>query len=98
LHEPIVAKHGYFGAGKFDQYQRDIPYATITQAFRELVRQLLAESEVRIAGWRQRIQTAVGVNGQLIGDVLPCLARNTSNIRKQTIERLFMPGTRSFAS
>ncbi|MFM0149243.1 trifunctional serine/threonine-protein kinase/ATP-binding protein/sensor histidine kinase [Paraburkholderia sp. RL18-085-BIA-A] len=71
LRQPIVAKHGYFIAGKFDQYQRDVPYATITQAFRELARQLLAESETRIAGWRQQIQTAVGVNGQLIVDVLP---------------------------
>jgi PAS domain S-box-containing protein len=71
LRKPIVVKHGYFAAGKFDQYQRDIPYATMTQAFRELVRQLLAESEARIAGWRQQIQAAVGINGQLIIDVLP---------------------------
>jgi PAS domain S-box-containing protein len=71
LREPIVAKHGYFISGKFDQYQRDIPYATFTQAFRELVRQLLAESEARIAGWRQQIQAAVGGNGQLIVDLLP---------------------------
>jgi PAS domain S-box-containing protein len=73
LRKPIVAKHGYFISGKFDQYQRDIPYATLTQAFRELVRQLLAESEARIAGWRQQIQSEVGVNGQLVVDVLPRL-------------------------
>ena len=71
LREPIVARHGYFISGKFDQYQRDIPYATLTQALRELVPQVLSESEARIAGWRQRIQAAVGVNGQLIIDVLP---------------------------
>jgi len=71
LHQPIVAKRGYFIAGKFDQYQRDIPYATLTQALRDLVQQLLTESEERIAGWRQQIQAVVGVNGQLIVDVLP---------------------------
>ena len=71
LHQPIVREHGYFIAGKFDQLMRDIPYATLTQAFRDLVQQLLAESEARIADWRQRIQAAVGVNGQLIIDVLP---------------------------
>jgi PAS domain S-box-containing protein len=71
LRRPIVANRGYFISGKFDQYQRDIPYATLTQAFRELVQQLLAESEARVAGWRQHIQAAVGVNGQLIVDVLP---------------------------
>ncbi|MFL9960084.1 AAA family ATPase [Paraburkholderia sediminicola] len=71
LRKPIVAKRGYFISGKFDQYQRDIPYATLTQAFGELVQQLLAESAARLAGWRQQLQAAVGVNGQLILDVLP---------------------------
>ncbi|HVK95106.1 MAG TPA: EAL domain-containing protein [Noviherbaspirillum sp.] len=71
LRQPIVAKQGYFIAGKFDQYLRDIPYATITQACRELIRQLLAESETRIADWRQRMQEAVGAHGQLIVEVLP---------------------------
>ena len=71
VRQPIIEKRGYFIAGKFDQYQRDIPYAPLTQAFRELVQQLLAESEERIAGWRQQIQAALGSNGQLIVDVLP---------------------------
>ena len=71
LHKPIVREHGYFLSGKFDQLMRDIPYATLTQAFRDLVQQLLAESEARIADWQQRIQAAVGINGQLIVDVLP---------------------------
>ena len=71
LHKPIVPARGYFIAGKFDQYMRDIPYATLTQAFRGMVQQLLAESEARIANWRHEIQEAVGVNGQLIINVLP---------------------------
>lgn len=71
LRKPIVTKHGYFISGKFDQYRRDIPYATLTQAFGELVQQLLAESAARIASWRQQLQAAVGANGQLILDVLP---------------------------
>jgi diguanylate cyclase (GGDEF)-like protein/PAS domain S-box-containing protein len=71
LHLPIVGRHGFFISGKFDQYQREIPYATVTQAFRELVQQILAESEAGIASWRRQIQEAVGANGQLIVDVLP---------------------------
>ena len=71
LYQPAIARHAYFISGKFDQYQRDIPYATVTQAFRELVQQILAESDVRIAEWRQKIEAAVGANGQLIIDVLP---------------------------
>ena len=71
LHKPIVRAGGYFIAGKFDQYMRDIPYATLTQAFRGLVQQLLAESEARVANWRRQIQEAVGINGQLIVELLP---------------------------
>jgi len=71
LHEPIVRERGYFISGKFDQFMRDVPYATLTQAFRDLVQQLLTESEERIADWRRRIQAAVGAHGQLIVDVLP---------------------------
>ncbi|MRV71251.1 AAA family ATPase [Duganella sp. FT92W] len=71
LHEPIVRERGYFISGKFDQLMRDVPYATLTQAFRDLIQQLLAESEARVADWRQQIQAAVGEHGQLIVDVLP---------------------------
>ncbi|MDQ6882363.1 MAG: AAA family ATPase, partial [Pseudomonadota bacterium] len=74
LYRPVMARRAYFISGKFDQYQRDIPYATVTQAFRELVQQILAESETRIAVWREQIQAAVGGNGQLIVDVLPQIA------------------------
>ena len=71
LHRPIVERRGYFISGKFDQYRRDIPYSTLAQAFREMVQQLLAQSEAHIAAWRQQIMEAVGANGQLIVDVLP---------------------------
>ncbi|CAG0943821.1 partial Serine/threonine-protein kinase StkP, partial [Candidatus Brocadiaceae bacterium] len=43
IHKPIVAKHGYFIHGKFDQFQRNIPYYAISQAFRGLMKQLLTE-------------------------------------------------------
>jgi serine/threonine protein kinase len=33
LHKPIVRERGIFISGKFDQYKRDIPYATLVQAF-----------------------------------------------------------------
>ena len=39
---------GLFAAGKFDQYKRDIPYATLAQAFQGLVRELLGKSEAEL--------------------------------------------------
>ncbi|MDC0676285.1 sensor histidine kinase [Sorangium atrum] len=71
LYRPIVRERALFLSGKFDQYKRDIPYATLVQAFRELVLEILAEAEDRIAAWRQWLLGALGSNGQLIVDVIP---------------------------
>ncbi|WP_437494286.1 ATP-binding sensor histidine kinase [Sorangium sp. So ce1014] len=71
LYRPIVRERALFLSGKFDQYKRDIPYSTLVQAFRELVLDTLAESEDRIAAFRQRLLGALGANGQLIVEVIP---------------------------
>jgi predicted ATPase/signal transduction histidine kinase/ActR/RegA family two-component response regulator len=71
LHKAIVLPRGIFISGKFDQYKRDIPYATLAQAFRTLIRQILSESEAEVDGWRNAIRTAVGPNGQLIVGLIP---------------------------
>ena len=67
----VVSKHGFFISGKFDQYKRNIPYSTIVEAFQELIRQILTESEERIARWKEQIQGALSINAQLIIDVIP---------------------------
>jgi predicted ATPase/signal transduction histidine kinase/CheY-like chemotaxis protein len=71
LHKAIVLPRGIFISGKFDQYKRDIPYATLAQAFRTLIRQILSESEARVERWRSTIREAVGPNGQLIVSLIP---------------------------
>ena len=71
LQKAIVLPRGIFIAGKFDQHKRDIPYATLAQAFQNLVRQLLGKSEEEIAGWRTAIQEAMGPNGQLVVNLIP---------------------------
>src|SRR6202521_3308985 len=48
LHKVLVPPRGRFATGKFDQYKRDIPYATLAQAFRNLIRRLLGKSEVEL--------------------------------------------------
>ncbi|WP_437301762.1 AAA family ATPase [Sorangium sp. So ce388] len=73
LYKPIVQERAFFLSGKFDQYKRDIPYRTLVQAFRELVLEILAEDEDRIAAFRQRLLGALGTNGQLIVEVIPHL-------------------------
>jgi PAS domain S-box-containing protein len=71
LHKALVPPRGLFASGKFDQYKRDIPYATLAQAFRSLVRPLLSESEAEVGRWRDSLSEALGPNGQLIVNLIP---------------------------
>src|SRR6202000_2041760 len=66
LHKPLVPPRGLFASGKFDQYKRDIPYATLAQAFQSLLRPLLSKSEEELHKWRNALREALDPNGQLI--------------------------------
>ena len=71
LHKVLVPPRGLFASGKFDQYKRDIPYATLAQAFQGLIRPLLGKSEVELAPWRAALAEALGPNGQLMVTLIP---------------------------
>ncbi|MGB7443741.1 MAG: ATP-binding sensor histidine kinase [Coleofasciculaceae cyanobacterium] len=71
VHKPITEKRDYFISGKFDQFQRNIPYSAIVSAFKGLMRQLLTESEAQLTQWTEKLLAAVGNNGQVIIDVIP---------------------------
>ena len=71
LHKVLVPPRGLFASGKFDQYKRDIPYATLAQAFQSLVRQILSKSEAELQGWRDALREALGPNGLLMVDLIP---------------------------
>ncbi len=74
VHKPIVQQRGYFIKGKYDQFQRNIPFSAFVQAFRDLMGQLLTESEAQIQQWKSNILEAVGENGQVIIEVIPELS------------------------
>jgi PAS domain S-box-containing protein len=71
LHKALVPPRGLFASGKFDQYKRDIPYATLAHAFQSLIRPLLGKSEAELAGWREALGEALGPNGRLMTDIVP---------------------------
>jgi len=71
LHKALVPTRALFASGKFDQYKRDIPYATLVQAFQSLVRPLLGKSDAELASWRDAILDALGLNGRLMVDLIP---------------------------
>ncbi|MEH1896617.1 MAG: AAA family ATPase [Nostoc sp.] len=75
VHKPIVRQRGYFIKGKYDQFGRNIPFSAFVQAFRDLMGQLLSESDVQLEQWRDKILSALGENSQVIIEVIPELER-----------------------
>ncbi len=71
LHKAIVLRRGIFISAKFDQYKRDIPYATLAQAFQNIVRQILGKSDAEVNRWRELLREALGANAQLIVGLIP---------------------------
>ena len=71
LHKSFVQTRGFFASGKFDQYKRDIPYATLAQAFQSLIQQLLGNNDAGLAIWREALCTSLGPNARLIIDLVP---------------------------
>jgi predicted ATPase/signal transduction histidine kinase len=74
LQKPLVRNRGYFSSGKFDQYQKNIPYSSLIQALRNLIRTFLTESDAQVQQWRAHILEAVEASGRVIADVIPELS------------------------
>ncbi len=70
-----------FVAGKFDQFDRGTPYASLLQAFRELVRQALSDAAA-LPAWRERVRATVGDLApalvEVIADLEPLLGTTTT--------------------
>ncbi|MDZ7961071.1 MAG: AAA family ATPase [Aulosira sp. DedQUE10] len=71
VHKPIVRWHGYFIKGKYDQFNRNLPFSAFVQAFRDLMGQLLSSDDVQLQEWKTKILAAVGDNGQVLIEVIP---------------------------
>ena len=71
LQKTLICPRGLFASAKFDQYKRDIPYATVAQAFQNLLRRLLSKSEAELGVWRDELRKALGPDGRLVTDLIP---------------------------
>jgi len=74
IYKSIQELKGYFISGKFDQFQRNMPYKAIVEAFKELIKQLLIESDEKLVQWKSKILDALGPNAQVIIEVIPDLS------------------------
>ncbi len=71
IQKPVVGRKGFFISGKFDQLSRQMPYTAVIQAFQELVRLILTESEDSIRLWKRQLLNALGNNAHVIIEVIP---------------------------
>jgi predicted ATPase/serine phosphatase RsbU (regulator of sigma subunit) len=73
IQKPITEKNGYYIKGKFEQFQRNIPYFAIIQAFDVLIDQILTEPQQKLQSWKNNLLNALEGNGQVMIDVIPKL-------------------------
>ncbi len=71
VYKPLTKRRGFFISGKFDQFQRNVPYSAFLSAFRDLVREMLAGTDDELSAWKNRLREAFGNNGRVIVEVLP---------------------------
>jgi PAS domain S-box-containing protein len=71
LHKPLVPPRGLFASGKSDQFKRDIPHASLAQAFQSLIRRLLSQNKEDLRKWEDALREALGPYGLLLIDLVP---------------------------
>jgi predicted ATPase/class 3 adenylate cyclase len=71
ISQEIISGTGFFASGKFDQFQKNIPFSAGISAFGGLIRQLLAESDQEVEKWKRKILDVLGANVQLLIEIIP---------------------------
>lgn len=71
INKPLTESKGYFVSGKFDQYNRNLPFSAVIQVFSSLVELILTEPPEKIESWKSKIRKSLGANGKVITDVIP---------------------------
>ena len=57
--------------GKFEQFNRGRPYASLVQAFRARVQRILTEEAEVIERWKRRLRKEIGANAWMLAEVVP---------------------------
>lgn len=71
VHKSLTEKRAYFITGKYEQYQRNIPYFALRKAFAELIAYWLLEDRVTLEKWKNRIKSVLGDLAQVVTEIIP---------------------------
>ncbi len=70
VHKVIAAHSGVFISGKFDQFQKNVPYSALKHAFSGWVQYALSLKESALLALRERLTSGLGVNARVLIDSL----------------------------
>lgn len=65
-----IDKGSRFISGKFEQFERNIPYSAIIRAFRGLIKDLAADVQ-NLELWKSKFLVTLGSNAKIIADLIP---------------------------
>jgi predicted ATPase/GAF domain-containing protein len=71
VRKALAQSGGMFAAGKFDQLNRNLPYASLIHALRALLQQVLAQTPDTVEQWRQRLRSMLGPSTAVLAELLP---------------------------
>lgn len=71
VHRPVTQAGAEFIAGKFDQFNRSLPYGPLVSALGQAVQQRLGRGEAAIAACRQALEASLGSNAALLLQLIP---------------------------
>ena len=71
LHRYVSKEKGYFIRGKYNQYNENIPYSAIIQAFRELILQISNSDREYVNSVSESLKSSLDKNGAIISGIIP---------------------------
>ncbi|MEO8212873.1 MAG: AAA family ATPase, partial [Myxococcales bacterium] len=71
LRRAVLTSGALFAAGKLEDKRRGVPYATLAEPLRAIVRAILVKPEDELESWRRALAAAVGVNGRVVAELVP---------------------------
>ena len=71
VHKPIATYSGFFCAGKFDQFQKNIPYSALQTALKGWIQHVLSLSEHKLDTKRRQLLESLGANARVLIDFMP---------------------------
>ncbi|MCB1319234.1 MAG: AAA family ATPase, partial [Leptospiraceae bacterium] len=75
IFKSFAARRGRTASGKYEQFERQVPYRGWLQICGQLIDEVLKENDTGIQRWRERILRVLGGNGHILIKVLPALER-----------------------